>query len=120
MTVVDQLELRVAGLEAELLALARHANSLEDEAQDLRRRQQQQQQQQQAGELGLEAAAARQRQQQAEEDDEEEEEEEEEEEWSHGRSLPAKPPSRLDMDLTGATITSWKAGRGGAAATARP
>ena len=30
--------------------------------------------------------------------------------WQHGRGLPSKPANRLDMDLEGATISTWKAG----------
>lgn len=30
--------------------------------------------------------------------------------WVHGQALPVKPPNRLDMDLTGAAISTWKAG----------
>ncbi len=30
--------------------------------------------------------------------------------WQHGQALPLKPPNRLDMDLRGAAISTWKAG----------
>lgn len=30
--------------------------------------------------------------------------------WQHGQDLPRKPAKRLDMDLEGATISTWKAG----------
>ena len=34
----------------------------------------------------------------------------EHEHWVHGRALPLKPPSRFDMDISGAILSTWKAG----------
>ena len=30
--------------------------------------------------------------------------------WQHGRALPAKPPNRFDMELAGASISTWRGG----------
>ena len=30
--------------------------------------------------------------------------------WQHGRALPVKPPNRFDMELAGASISTWGAG----------
>jgi hypothetical protein len=33
--------------------------------------------------------------------------------WQHGRALPVKPPNRFDMELVGASISTWRAGESG-------